>query len=139
MRFSRVLFYLFLCFFSSFSAQQEPLISNFWNIQSYYLPATTGLENEREAVILARDQWIGMTGQPRTLLAQYQQQLAKINSGIGLTLLADKIGFNHNQTAKIYLFSLKALKIIKWFFTVVTLVVCFTSRAAELAYHPGIS
>lgn len=101
MRLSRVLFYLFLCFFSSFSAQQEPLISNFWNIQPYYLPATTGLENEREAVILARDQWIGITGHPRTLQAQYQQQLAKINSGFGLTLMADKIGFNHNQTAKL--------------------------------------
>jgi len=85
---------------SSFS-QQESLHFHFWNIQPYYLPAMTGIENKQEAVILARDHWIGLNGHPRILNVQYSQRLNKINSGIGFIYQAQKVGFSHSHKAKL--------------------------------------
>jgi type IX secretion system PorP/SprF family membrane protein len=96
---------LLLCFQTS--AQQEFLSSYFWSIQNYFIPALTGLENQREGVILARDQWLGVSGQPRTLQFQYAQRI-KEHSGIGMIVQLDKIGFNQTQKLKVpYAYHLK--------------------------------
>jgi type IX secretion system PorP/SprF family membrane protein len=102
--------FIFVSFFSSVStfAQQESLYSHFWTVQQYYLPAITGIENKHEAVVLARDQWIGLNGHPRTMNVQYAQRLNKINNGIGFAYLTEKIGFAHVQKAKLsYAYHLK--------------------------------
>jgi type IX secretion system PorP/SprF family membrane protein len=102
--------FIFVSLFSSVSTfgQQESLYSHFWNVQQFYLPAVTGIENKHEAVVLARDQWIGLNGHPRTINAQYAQKLDKINSGVGFAYLAEKIGNSQVQKAKLsYAYHLK--------------------------------
>ena len=102
--------FIFVSLFNSVSTlgQQESLYSHFWNVQQFYLPAMTGLENQHEAVVLARDQWIGLNGHPRTLNVQYAQRLNKINSGLGFAYLTEKIGNSHVQKAKLsYAYHLK--------------------------------
>ena len=102
--------FIFALLFVSVStfAQQESLYSHFWNVQQFYLPAMTGIENKHEAVVLARDQWIGLNGRPRTINVQYAQRLNKINSGIGFIYQVQKIGFSHAHKAKLsYAYHLK--------------------------------
>lgn len=107
MHLARLFIFSFLFSVSSF-AQQELLNSNFWHVQSNYLPAMTGIENKHEAVVLARDQWIGLNGRPRNINAQYTQKLEKINSGIGFIYQAQKMGFSHTHKAKLsYAYHLK--------------------------------
>jgi len=102
--------FIFVSLFSSVStfSQQESYYYNFWNVQQYYLPALTGIENKHEAVVLARDQWIGLNGRPRTINVQYAQKLEKINSGIGFIYQVQKIGYSQVQKAKLsYAYHLK--------------------------------
>jgi type IX secretion system PorP/SprF family membrane protein len=108
MNLARLFFFALLFVSVSTFAQQESLYSHFWNVQQYYLPAITGIENKHEAVVLARDQWIGLNGRPRTINVQYAQKLDKINSGIGFVYLVQKIGFAQVQKAKLsYAYHLK--------------------------------
>lgn len=95
MHLARLLFFALLFVSVSTFAQQESLYSHFWNVQQYYLPAITGIENKHEAVVLARDQWIGLNGHPRTMNVQYAQRLNKINSGVGFAYLTEKVGNSH--------------------------------------------
>lgn len=102
--------FLFVSLFSSVSTfgQQESYYYNFWNVQQFYLPAMTGLENKYEAVVFGRDQWIGLNGRPRTINVQYAQKLDKINSGLGFIYQIQKIGFAQVQKAKLsYAYHLK--------------------------------
>jgi type IX secretion system PorP/SprF family membrane protein len=102
--------FIFVSLFCSVSTfgQQESYYYNFWNVQQYYLPALTGIENKHEAVILARDQWIGLNGRPRTINVQYSHRLNKIKSGIGFVYQLEKIGFAQAQKAKLsYAYHLK--------------------------------
>ena len=102
--------FFFVSLFSSLSsfAQQESYYYNFWNVQQFYLPALTGIENKHEAVVFGRDQWIGFPGRPQTLNVQYAQRLNKINSGIGFIYQIQKLGYSQVQKAKIsYAYHLK--------------------------------
>jgi type IX secretion system PorP/SprF family membrane protein len=102
--------FIFVSLFISVSTfgQQESYYYNFWNVQQFYLPALTGIENKHETVVFGRDQWIGFPGRPQTLNIQYAQRLNNINSGIGFIYQIQKLGYSQVQKAKIsYAYHLK--------------------------------
>ncbi len=93
------------------SAQQEPQFTQFMFNRLSFNPAFTGV---REAIcvnILARQQWVGFTdGEnnvfPQTNLFTLDAPVNRlfgrnINSGIGIQLLTDKIGYEENLQARL--------------------------------------
>lgn len=89
------------------NAQQEAQFSFYMFNQLAYNPGYTGI---REAICLntdVRQQWIGYTDMegnkvaPQTYLFTIDAAINKINSGIGLNIMQDKIGFYTNTGVKL--------------------------------------
>jgi type IX secretion system PorP/SprF family membrane protein len=104
--FTCVLFYFTLV--NSTNAQQEPLITQFWNAQNYFNPATVGLKFKHEAVFIARNQWAKLNNNPLSQLASYAVRLKKIHGGIGVNYLHETGGFSKTNKLKFnYAYHLK--------------------------------
>lgn len=104
--FSYVLF--FFTFVKTANAQQEPLITQFWNAQNYFNPATAGVKLKHEAAFIARDQWAKLNNNPLSQLASYAVRLQKIHGGIGVNYVHETIGFSKTNKLKfIYAYHLK--------------------------------
>ncbi len=94
--------------FDDVFGQQTPANSLYHNMISYYNPAFTAMQYTIRGGILYRNQWVGIDGTPTTYFGQYEQDLKTINSGIGVTLIRDEIGFSTVQSALInYRYELK--------------------------------
>lgn len=89
-----------LCASTASFSQQDPLHSMFQTLLPFYNPATSGVQYTHEATVNYRDQWIGISGAPRTLTAQYSTCLAN-HHGLGVSYLYDKIGFSTIQNAQV--------------------------------------
>lgn len=75
---------IFCLYFSSLSnAQQLPVQTLWWNTQSIYNPAYSGLHNKQAAGISGRYQWTGIEHPYESALAFYDQQLFSEKMGIG--------------------------------------------------------
>ena len=104
--FSYVLF--FFTFVKTANAQQEPLITQFWNAQNYFNPATAGVKLKHEAAFIARDQWAKLNNNPLSQLASYAVRLQKTHSGIGVNYVHETIGFSKTNKLKFnYAYHLK--------------------------------
>lgn len=79
-------------FQSTSFAQQDPQLTQFWNVSSSFNPANTGLFYKHQAGINYRNQWDGVNGAPNSLLAVYNAKLDKYKSGIGFNGLYETIG-----------------------------------------------
>ncbi len=81
---------------SGLFAQQDPQVSlNKYNI----LPVNPGFAGSNEAIcasILYRQQWMGFDGAPKTMIFSGDMALQNINSGVGLNIMSDKLGFEKN-------------------------------------------
>ena len=84
-----------LCFFSF--AQQDPLLTNYWNNLSFFNPAATGLDYKHQAAANYRNQWDKVNGAPNTLVVGYNTQIDKVHGGLGFNYQYETIGFNRNQ------------------------------------------
>ena len=96
----KVLLFLLVFFhicFISFS-QQEPIFNLNETNQSFYNPSTTAVYDHHLVNTQYRNQWIGFNGSPITYLLNYEMDIDKINSGIGLVAMRDEIGLNTNYT-----------------------------------------
>ena len=93
-------FYILILISGIFSAkaQQDPLISHVFNNKTFINPAFAGTQNNIYVNLISRLQWFGLEGSPQTTLMNINSPLKVfgINSGIGLTLLDDQIGFEKN-------------------------------------------
>lgn len=96
---SILVFFVLNCFY--FNAQQDLLVTQFWNLKSFYNPAAAGLNYKHQATLLARWQWIGVNGAPYSQLASYSVKLDKLHGGLGVSYFRDKIGFSIQQQLKI--------------------------------------
>jgi type IX secretion system PorP/SprF family membrane protein len=79
-------------------SQQDPLSSQYmFNIQTFN-PGVAGVSGMICATALARQQWIGFTGAPSTTSFSVNApvSLFHINSGVGMVVESDNIGFNKN-------------------------------------------
>jgi type IX secretion system PorP/SprF family membrane protein len=87
----------FHIYFVSFS-QQEPVFSLNETNQSYYNPSSTAVYDKHLLNTQYRNQWIVFNGSPITYLLNYEMDIAKINSGLGLVAMRDEVGLNTNHT-----------------------------------------
>lgn len=89
-------------FASTFAiAQQDPQFTqNMFN----RLPINAGYAGMSDAIcanLLGRSQWMGFEGAPRTFVLGFDAPIRSINSGIGLSIMSDQIGFENNVHAKL--------------------------------------
>lgn len=90
----------FLLLFSAAAfAQQDKLLTQFWNAYQDINPGAVGLEYKHQATALYRNQWDKVNGAPNTFTANYGIRLDAINSGLGLVFVHDAIGFARQNNA----------------------------------------
>lgn len=95
------LFYttIILVFFSITGvSQQDPLTSNYMFNTLTYNPGVAGISGMVCATALNRQQWVGFEGAPSTTVFNVSAPFSpfKINSGVGLLVESDKIGFERD-------------------------------------------
>jgi len=82
-------------------AQQEPQFSqNMFNI----LPVNPGYAGSSDAIcatILYRNQWVGFTGAPKTMLLTVDAPVKFLRGGVGLTIFNDELGADKTFGAKL--------------------------------------
>jgi type IX secretion system PorP/SprF family membrane protein len=80
--------------------QQDPQFSmNMYNKLSVN-PGYAGSNDAICATLLARDQWVGFPGNPKTGLISGEMPLPVIHGGVGLTLTSDALGFDKVMNVK---------------------------------------
>lgn len=103
------LFLLITGLTSMASAQQEPQYTQYMFNTMSVNPAYTGTRDALSATLLARHQWAGMDGAPRTYDFSVHTPLNNYNMGIGLSVISDNYGpvknlfFNINYAYRIRL------------------------------------
>lgn len=86
----------FILLGTAVSAQQDALITTYWNNYAIFNPATSGLEYKHQTAITYRSQWVGVTGAPKTLIANYNTLLSE-HHGLGINYIYETIGFTDAQ------------------------------------------
>lgn len=89
---SGLLLALFTLFPMVAKAQQEPLYTQYMFNTVSVNPAYTGTRNALNALLLARQQWVGIDGAPETYTFSLHTPINKYKMGIGLSVVSDKIG-----------------------------------------------
>jgi len=96
---------LFIISFSiiKISAQQDPVLSHIFFDKVSINPAFAGSEGDICVGIINRQQWLGFEGAPKTTAfnANTPISLFGINSGVGLSLMDDRLGFQSNFRANL--------------------------------------
>lgn len=72
-------------------AQFDPMFSQYMNNEMFINPAYTGTRKVLSATLLYRDQWVGLTGAPKTQTFSVHAPVGKKN-GLGLSMLNESIG-----------------------------------------------
>ncbi len=91
-----ILIFTFAFFYAN--AQQDPVISHVFNSKTFINPAFAGTQNDICVNLVNRLQWFGLEGAPKTTLMNVNSPLKMfgVNSGIGITIFNDEIGFEKN-------------------------------------------
>jgi len=106
----RILLPFLLFFHISFTSlcQQEPFFSLNETNQGFFNPSATAVHDQHLVNTQYRNQWIGFNGSPITYLLNYEMDIDKINSGVGLVAMRDEVGLNTNHTIGLnYRYTLK--------------------------------
>lgn len=84
-------------------AQYDAAFTNYWTLQSYFNPASSGLSGQLEVNAAYSMQMVGFENAPATMLATADLPLFFLNPshGVGLGFMNDKIGLFSNK--KLYL------------------------------------
>ncbi len=87
-------------------AQQEVQLTHFMFNQLTFNPGYAGVRDANCFNILMRQQWVGFSdGEdkvfPQTYLFTYDMAINKINSGLGIMFMNDKIGFEENLNVRL--------------------------------------
>ncbi len=82
----------FLGFFLQVNAQHNPQFTHFMFNKLLYNPAYAGNRDALAASAVYRNQWLGIEGAPVTLNFNVHTPLAGDRAGVGLSVVADKIG-----------------------------------------------
>ncbi|MCL2414668.1 MAG: type IX secretion system membrane protein PorP/SprF [Bacteroidales bacterium] len=81
--------------------QQAPQISHYMFNNQMFNPASAGFTNSIVASGIHRQQWYGMEGSPQTTIVSIDAPLRIINSGVGLNITNDRIGFFNSTTIQL--------------------------------------
>lgn len=82
----------FVFFVEEVNAQQEQSFTHFMFQQSVFNPAVTGNDPSMQVNGLMRQQWVGMSGAPKTFFVNIQSPISFLNGGAGATIINDQIG-----------------------------------------------
>lgn len=85
----------------SLHSQQTPQISHYMFNTPMYNPASAGFTNSIVASGIHRQQWYGMEGAPQTTLISFDAPLRVINSGLGLNIANEQLGFFNTTTIQL--------------------------------------
>lgn len=99
----RIIFISIFIYSLSFDtlAQQDPMFTQFFCNTLTQNPAYAGSRDAINFMGLYRNQWVGFDGAPKTYLFSVHSPILRQKSGVGLTLMRDKIGITDNFMAKI--------------------------------------
>ena len=78
--------------FTSVSAQQDPMFTQYMHNPVSINPAYAGSNGTLNFTAMHRQQWVGMDGAPKTLALSINSPFTGYNIGVGLSLLYDEIG-----------------------------------------------
>jgi len=76
----------------SVSAQQDPMFTQYMHNPVSINPAYAGSRGTLNAVMMNRQQWVGIEGAPKTMTLSINSPFIGYNVGIGFSLLYDEIG-----------------------------------------------
>ena len=79
-------------FLTQLNAQHNPQFTHFMFNKLVYNPAYAGAKEVLTASAIYRNQWVGIEGAPRTLIASAHTPFMKKKGGLGVSIVADKIG-----------------------------------------------
>lgn len=82
----------FLPFLGKTHGAQDPMWGAYWNNQSLINPAMSGFAESKQAFVQGRRDFLYFYGAPVTIAFGYNQKFEKMNSGLGISYLYDKIG-----------------------------------------------
>jgi type IX secretion system PorP/SprF family membrane protein len=80
----------------STNAQQDPQFSQFHLSKLYLNPGVAGSNDAICGSLMYRNQWTGFGGEPKTTMLQFDMPIESINSGAGLVVYNDELGFDRN-------------------------------------------
>jgi type IX secretion system PorP/SprF family membrane protein len=83
---------LLLFFGLNVRAQQDPMFTQYMHNPVSINPAYAGSRGTLNAVMMHRQQWLGLDGAPKTLTISINSPLMGYNVGVGLSLIYDQIG-----------------------------------------------
>jgi type IX secretion system PorP/SprF family membrane protein len=82
-------------------AQQEPQFTQYMFDRLSVNPAVAGTTGGVCGTLLLRQQWSGFSGAPKTGLLNVHGAIAKINSGVGLSVYLDELGQQKGTIARL--------------------------------------
>jgi type IX secretion system PorP/SprF family membrane protein len=86
-----------LCICGSVSAQQEPMYSQYMFNMLHINPAYAGNRGSDNFTLLYRNQWIGISGAPKTASVSWDKRTDENNMGYGLELYNDQLGIERTS------------------------------------------
>lgn len=103
MRTSRWVLFSFFSVVLCYVQAQDPVFSQFYASPLQLNPAMAGVSTAPRIVLNYRNQWPEWPNAYRTYALSYEQPLADMNSGFGLSMLADDAGNGIYQTLAVHL------------------------------------
>jgi type IX secretion system PorP/SprF family membrane protein len=89
---SNIILFMLLFVACTVSAQQDPMFTQYMHNPVSINPAYAGSRGTLNAVVMHRQQWVGMDGAPKTLALSINSPFLNYNVGVGLSLLYDEVG-----------------------------------------------
>ena len=86
-----------MCF--SAYGQKDMFLTQQWFSRVNYNPAATGSSNNIDIFLLNRQQWVGFENAPKTSVLNAHNYFNKIQSGLGLSLVYDRLGVSHKTVS----------------------------------------
>jgi len=75
-------------------SQQDPITSQYMFNALTFNPGFAGTSGMICATAVNRQQWLGFDGAPSTTVFNISSPIARINSGVGLIVESDNVGFD---------------------------------------------
>jgi type IX secretion system PorP/SprF family membrane protein len=99
-----------LCLSANVFAQQDPQFTNFNFNRTFFNPAYAGVKRALCFTAMARNQWSGFEGAPKTATLTGEYWFDNISSAVGGSVMIDQLGFEKNMSYRgIYSFHMESI------------------------------
>lgn len=111
MKLKRLLSVLLLCVcYTQMYGQWDAQISQYWRTKTYFNPSFAGETDNLQAVVLHRQQWVGVQRAPKSFIISADMPINFLNKthGVGLLVMTESIGlFSNTSMGAQYVFKKK--------------------------------